>query len=139
MNLVSAVLVIAAISNSSQPTDYKTAYERAQLDDRPLLVLVTAEWCPPCQIMKTTTIPKLISDNRFRNVHFASIDLDKDPKNARNLIGNRGVPQLILYQKIDAQWNVRFLSGLQTVSAVETFIGNPDLRTANADSLAIDQ
>ena len=139
MYLVSAVLVIAAISNSSQPTDYQTAYKQAQLDDQPLLVLVTAEWCPPCKIMKSTTIPQMISSDKFRNVHFASIDLDKDPKNARNLIGNRGVPQLILYRRIDGEWNVRFLGGYQTVAAVESFIGSPDLRTANADTLRIDQ
>lgn len=139
MNFVSAVLVIAAVSNTSQPTDYKTAYKKAQSDDRPLLVLVTAEWCPPCKMMKDTTIPQMVSDNKFRNVHFASIDFDKDPKNARNLIGNRGIPQLVLYEKIDGKWNVRYLSGFQKVAAVEKFIGTPDLRTAKADSLAVDK
>ncbi len=140
MNFISAVLIIAATSNSSQPTDYKTAYQRAMNDDQPMLVLVTAEWCPPCRMMKSTTIPKMVADNKFKEVHFATIDLDKKAKTARKLIGNRGVPQLILYEKKNGAWSVKHLAGFQSAAKVESFIGSPSLRTAQANSsLAIGQ
>jgi thiol-disulfide isomerase/thioredoxin len=138
MNFVSAALVFAAFSgiNSSKPVDYKTAYQRAQEDGRPLLVLVTAEWCPPCQMMKQTTIPALVESNGFNDVHFATVDLDRSPVDARNIIGARGVPQLVLYEQKDGRWQTRILSGFQNVASVEAFLGhNNRTRTAGADSM----
>ncbi len=140
MNYVPVILVLAAFTNSSEPTDYKTAYERAMKGDRPLLVLVTAEWCPPCQKMKRSTIPALIHDNRFRNFNFATVDLDRDQKNARKLIGNGTVPQLIVFEKHDQQWKVRTLLGYNSAESVEAFLaGSERVRTAHANTLAVDQ
>lgn len=139
MNFVPVAIVIAAISgiNTSQPTSYKTAFLRAQQDDRPLLVLVSAKWCPPCQMMKKTTIPQMIEANKFKGVHFATVDLDENPVDARNLIGSRGVPQLVLYERKNDKWQIKFLSGYHDIAAVETFLGSKgEVRTAQVPSLA---
>lgn len=139
MSFVPVAIVIAAISgiNTSQPTSYKTAFQRAQQDDRPLLVLVSAKWCPPCQMMKRTTIPKMIEANKFQGVHFATVDLDENPVDARNLIGTRGVPQLVIYERKGEQWTSRFLSGYHDIAAVESFLGKSgELRTAQVPTLA---
>lgn len=140
MNFVPVALVIAAMAgtNTSQPTDYKTAFHRSQQDDRPLVVLVSAKWCPPCQMMKKTTIPSLVDANGFSGFHFAMVDLDEENKNARNLIGSRGVPQLIVFEKVDGQWSKRFLSGYHDVASVEDFLHKSDTltRTANAQVIA---
>lgn len=140
MNYVPVILVLAAFANQSEPTDYRTAFDRAMKGDKPLLVLVTAEWCPPCQRMKQTTIPQLIKDNKFHNFHFATVDLDRDPRDARNLIGHGTVPQLIIYEKRNGSWNTRTLMGYNTPESVEAFIrpSGPVL-TANAQSLAAGQ
>ena len=62
MNITAVLLTISAVLvNDGNATDYKTAFEKAQSGDKPLLVLVTAQWCPPCQVMKSTTIPQLMS------------------------------------------------------------------------------
>jgi thiol-disulfide isomerase/thioredoxin len=140
MIFVPVVLVVSVLSQvqGSEPTDYKTAFKRAQQDDKPLLVLVTATWCPPCRLMKQTTIPQMIEENRFQSVHFATVDVDKNPKDARNLIGSRGVPQLILYEKIEGAWQVRYLAGYHDVSSVETFLNKSQrIRTANSRSLMV--
>jgi thiol:disulfide interchange protein len=142
MNFVPVVLALAAISHSqsSQPVDYKTAYTRSQQDERPLLVLVTAQWCPPCQLMKQTTIPRMIDNHKFDQVHFATVDLDVNTKDARNLIGSRGVPQLVLYEKQGGVWTVRFLSGYHDVAAVESFLTQSSkVRTAGIPTLAVGQ
>lgn len=142
MNFVPVVFVIAAISgiNNSEPTDYKTAFNLAQQDDKPLLVLVSAEWCPPCKMMKQTTIPQLIDGNKFRNVHFATVDLDREPTDARNLIGSRGVPQLVMYEKHNGSWKVSFLSGYQDVAKVESFLNQSEvIRTAQAQTQVVEQ
>ena len=66
---VTFFLLVTVVSAPSvfaqQPTDYFTAYEKAQKGDKPMLVLVTAEWCPPCKVMKSTMIPQLMQRNAF--------------------------------------------------------------------------
>ena len=109
-------------SNGNEPTDYKTAYKRAQSGDKPLLVLVTAEWCAPCQQMKSSTIPELISRDAFQDFHYATVDLSRQEALGRKLIGKRGIPQLIVYEKKDDRWQRRYLRGAQTADTVEAFI-----------------
>ena len=135
-----AVLLLSAQNvNAQQPVDYKTAYERAQQGDKPLLVLITAEWCPPCQVMKKTTIPELMQRDAFKEFHYSTVDLDKEEKLARQLIGDRGVPQLIMYEKQEGKWIRRYLRGIQTPQSVEAFVARANtFRTASADSNAVD-
>ena len=138
MSLFTALMFIAATGVAvEQPADYRTAYKKAQQGDKPLLVLVTAEWCPPCQIMKSSTIPALMQRKAFKDFHYATVDLDQEEKLARQLIGNRGVPQLIMYEKRDDKWVRRYLKGVQTPETVEAFVAQTkSLRTANATDAA---
>ncbi|MCH2181317.1 MAG: thioredoxin family protein [Mariniblastus sp.] len=123
----------ALLVNDGSTSDYKSAYEKAQAGNKPLLILVTAEWCPPCQKMKKKTIPKLMAKEAFKHFHFATVDLDKESALARKLIGSRGVPQLIMYERKDDKWIRRYLRGAQTPSKVEAFIARAELvRTADA-------
>ena len=141
--VLSALLVVffaASIVNAQQPVDYKTAYKRAQSGDKPLLILITAQWCPPCQVMKKTTIPQLMQKDAFKNCHYSTVDLDKQPTIARQLIGNRGVPQLIMFEKRDDKWVRRYLRGIQTSQTVEAFVAQATtLRTASAQANVVDK
>lgn len=132
--LSAAVFALAAQNcNAQEAVNYKTAYQRAQAGDKPLLVLVTAEWCPPCQDMKRTTIPALMQKSAFKNFHYATVDYDRDGKVARQLIGDRGVPQLIMYEKREGKWVRRYLSGYKTAQTVEAFVAQANtVRTASA-------
>ena len=134
MNLISALMIIAVTGLAvDNPMDYKTAYGNAQNGDKPLLVLVTAKWCPPCQVMKSTTIPTLMAKQAFKDFHYATVDLDAEEKLARQLIGNRGVPQIILYEKHNDKWLRRYLRGIQTPETVEAFVAQAlTPRTASA-------
>ena len=136
-----AIVTFAAQSvNAQQPVNYKTAYERAQAGDKPLLVLITAEWCPPCKVMKSTTIPELMQKSAFDGFHYAAVDFDKESKLAQQLIGDRGVPQLIMYEKRDGNWVRRYLRGYKTAPAVEAFIAQASsVRTASADAAIVDK
>jgi thiol:disulfide interchange protein len=135
MSFASAAIIIAAMASGNEPTDYKTAYHRAMKGDKPLLVLVTAEWCRPCQAMKTTTIPALMAQHRFSEYNFATVDLDHQQKLARSLIQNQGVPQLILYEKQGDQWVKRHLVGWQSVTTVQSFLdASLTTRTAQTPS-----
>lgn len=135
---VLSALVVAFFATTAlhaqQPVNYKTAYKRAQAGDKPLLVLITAQWCPPCQVMKKTTIPNLMQKAAFKDFHYSTVDLDQEPTLARQLIGTRGVPQLIMFEKRDDKWVRRYLRGMQTPQTVEAFVAQANiLRTASAE------
>ena len=133
--LVVAAMMAPAFSNAQEPLDYRTAYTKAQAGDKPLLVLITATWCPPCQLMKQTTIPQLMEKKSFKGFHYSTVDLDKEELLARELIGERGVPQLIMFEKQDGKWVRRYLRGAQSVVTVEAFVAQSGLtRTASVDS-----
>jgi len=119
---LSALGWFSSVLHAQEPLDYRSAFKNAQAGEKPLLVLVTADWCPPCQLMKKTTIPNLIKKEAFKEFHYATVDLDKEEKLARQLIGERGVPQLIMFEKQGDQWVRRFLSGYQSIDQVETFM-----------------
>ncbi len=122
------------------PLDYTTAYENAQGGDKPLLVLVTATWCPPCQVMKSTTIPDLMSRDSFKDFHYAMVDLDQEEELARQLIGDRGLPQLIMYEKQEDRWLRRYLRGMQSTEAVEAFVAQAStLRTAAVEDGSVEK
>ncbi len=144
MILALAVLIaVTAVTNcchAQKPVDYRTAYKKAQNGDKPLLVLVTAEWCPPCQVMKKTTIPTLMQKDAFKGFYYSTVDLDKEEELARQLIGTRGVPQLIMYEKKDDQWVRRYLRGIQTPETVEAFVAQAgSFRTASATTELVDK
>jgi thiol:disulfide interchange protein len=141
MNLITALMMMAVTGLAvDNPTDYKIAYQNAQNGDKPLLVLVTAKWCPPCQVMKSTTIPTLMAKQAFKDFHYATVDLDAEEALARQLIGNRGVPQLILYEKHNDKWVRRYLRGMQTPETVEAFVAQALVpRTASAQPVLADK
>lgn len=127
-------------SDRAPAKSYKEAYRDAQAGDKPLLILVSATWCPPCQVMKQTTIPQLMEKDAFKDFHYATVDLDKEEELARQLIGNRGLPQLIMFEKNDDKWVRRYLKGIQTVATVEAFVAQASsYRTANAGFDVIDK
>ena len=135
-----AFLSLAATSCFAQsPVDYKTAFSRAQKGDKPLLVLVTATWCPPCQVMKRTTIPELVQKNAFRDCHFATVDFDAQKDVAMQLTGGRGVPQLVMYEKREGKWVRRYIAGYKPAKVVEAFMAqSKQIQTARLASATTD-
>lgn len=104
---------------------YAKAYEMAQAGDKPLLVMVTADWCPPCQVMKANTLPVLMQKKTFKNCHFATVNYDLEPEVADQLIGDRGLPQLIMYERSEGKWLRRYINGkngIHSVERVESFV-----------------
>lgn len=137
--LMTTMLLTASVYGQ-QPTDYTTAYHRAQEGSKPMLILVTAEWCPPCQVMKSTTIPQLMQKEAFKDFNYATVDLDAENRLARDLIGDRGVPQLIMFEKKEGEWRRRYLRGIQTPETVEAFVAQANVtRTASAELASIDK
>ena len=123
MDLSTVLLLIASAIHSVGTYDYAVAYRRAIEGDEPLLVLVTAESCGPCQQMKATTIADMLSQNKFEGFNFAMVALGRERKLGRRLTRNQSVPQLIVMKKRKGHWTLRRLVGVHSVASVEAFLG----------------
>jgi len=83
--------------------------------------------------MKQTTIPELVRRKSFKDFHFAMMDYDKESELADILIGDRGLPQFIMFEKSNGQWLRRYMTGIQTASKVEHFMAQAGtFRTAKS-------
>ena len=101
---------------------YTPAYSEHMKNGRPMLVLVGAEWCPSCMVMKNIVMPKVFEKGSMKGVLYAVIDTDASPDLAKKLIGNASIPQLVFYCKEHGQPVRKQLSGAQSVESVELLV-----------------
>jgi thioredoxin-like negative regulator of GroEL len=122
---VSSLTFIAlwtAAVGASDPDSYAEAHRTTMKTGKPMVVMVSTDWCPPCQVMKRTIIPRLRQRPLFSRVAFAVVNPDREPELARELTGGGPVPQLVMYRKTRNGWRWQKLVGGQSVEAVEQFI-----------------
>jgi thiol:disulfide interchange protein len=116
------VLAVAANAND-QESSYAQAYHRAQQENKPLVVLVGADWCPACRVMKSDTIDPMKKDGQLKDVVIAQVDNDADPELAQKLMGTATtLPQLVVYTKDETGWKRTAVSGLQSRGRVRDVI-----------------
>lgn len=101
---------------------YAEARRIVETTGKPMLVMVGAEWCGPCQKMRTQILPRLRDRGLLRSVAFAHVDADQQSRLAAELTGGGPVPQLVMYRKTPHGWFRRKLVGVQPVETVERFI-----------------
>jgi thioredoxin-like negative regulator of GroEL len=101
---------------------YAAAHQTTMETGKPMVVMVSTEWCAPCQMMKKTVIPQVRKRGLLRKVAFAMVNPDRDRELADQLTGGGPVPQLVMYCKTRDGWTRQVLVGGQTVEAVEQFI-----------------
>ncbi|HEV7281868.1 MAG TPA: thioredoxin family protein [Pirellulaceae bacterium] len=117
---LTTALQLCSLVATAQP--YDQAYAEMEKSGRPLLVLVTAEWCPACHVMKDATLEKLAERGTLSKVEFAEVDLDQDPELAKKLMKGKSIPQLILFAKAPAGWKKTNLVGVQSELTVASLV-----------------
>ena len=71
-----AVSVTAQSANAAQTSRYTPqAFEAAQKAGQPILVEITAPWCPTCKAQKPI-LGKLEADQKFDNLRVFDVDFD---------------------------------------------------------------
>ncbi len=115
------LLHAAAVTAGGQ--DYATAYKETAETGRPLVVLIGADWCPGCRLMKHAAMPELEKKGGLSNVSYAYVNADHQSKLAGKLMQGSSIPQLILYHKTDAGWKRQQLTGAHSVSDIQAFLG----------------
>jgi thioredoxin-like negative regulator of GroEL len=110
--------LIAADANS-----YHAALREAETKQRPLLVLVGAEWCPGCRTMKNSVLPQLARRGGLSKVSLATVDADKEPEVASQLMSGNIIPQLVAFSKSeDGTWHREQIIGTTNESSVRELI-----------------
>jgi len=123
--VASALLQASVLAAPGQ--DYTTAVQESLASGRPLVVLLGADWCPACKVMRDSTLPKVAQRGGLEKVEFAYVDVDRHPQLTSQLSRGRSIPQLIRFEKKAGKWNARHLIGGHSVQKVKAFVnGEPE-------------
>jgi len=121
------VLVAALVTLSGTSPDtthnYAEAYRKSQVEGKPLLVIVSAKWCPACHTLKDTTIRDLETSGQLTEVNVAVVDRDVEPELAKQLMREQKIPQIIVFSKsTTGRWERSQLIGYQPQGPVRNLI-----------------
>jgi thiol:disulfide interchange protein len=120
---VLALMVAVTGNGGDTESSYAKAYHRAQEESKPLVVLVGADWCHACRIMKADTIDPMKKEGLLEDVVFTHVDRDADPELAEKLMGSATtLPQLVVYTKGDTGWKRTAVGGVQSRGRVRDVI-----------------
>jgi thioredoxin-like negative regulator of GroEL len=117
-----AMMIAGADAGATTKDTYADARQTTSSTGKPMVVMVSTDWCPPCQVMKKVVMPRVREHGLLRKVAFALVNPDRDRELARQLIGNGPIPQLVMFRKKGDGWVQKSLVGGQSVEAVEDFI-----------------
>ena len=117
---LTCVLQTALMTTGAQP--YAEAYQESIDENRPLLVMVGADWCPACVSMKHGVLSRMQRNGKLRRVSFSIVDADRDQRLANSLKSGSSIPQLIMYHKTADGWKKTRLVGGQSEATIERLI-----------------
>ncbi|MFH1265019.1 MAG: thioredoxin family protein [Planctomycetota bacterium] len=122
MTTFSLALVCQASVLASTADTYTAAYLASTETGRPMVVMVSAEWCPACRTMKKEVIPQVEEKGLLGKVSFAMVNLDRQQELGRKLTRGGPIPQLLMFRRTREGWRLSRLTGGQSVSKVKAFI-----------------
>lgn len=124
VSVLFAVALSLVTSDHEAKLTYTAAYEKSVSERKPLLVVVGAQWCPACNVLKDTTIRSLQQTGELSDVNVAVVDRDAEPELARQLMeGEKMIPQIIVFSQNDSgRWHRRKLTGFQPAQPIRSLI-----------------
>lgn len=117
-----AILATGAEDKPIVGDTYAEARQNVTESGKPMVVMVSTDWCPPCQTMKRTILPRVREHGLLKKVAFAIVNPDRDKDLAEKLTGGGPIPQLVMFRKTPDGWVRKKLVGGQSVETVEEFI-----------------
>lgn len=104
--------------------NYTLAYQQSVEEDKPLMVVVSAGYCPACDVLKKTTIANMERSGELDSVSVAVVDRDAEPELAAQLMADeKMVPQIIFFSRNEeGRWKRRRLMGYQPIQPVRTLL-----------------
>lgn len=123
VSLLLAVVLAGVTSEQQMHQKYADAYAQSVEQQKPLLVVVGAPWCPACNVLKETTIRSMAKTGELDDVSLAVINRDDEPELAKQLTkGENMLPQIILYSNDNGRWRRQKLTGYQSKQPIRSLI-----------------
>lgn len=98
---------------------YEDARALSLKENKPLVILVTADWCKNCPAFKKLLRSKLLSK---KEIVYTEINIDKDPI-ADKIVTERTVPQTVIFFNEDQKTKKKpFIGGGEDISLLEKFL-----------------
>lgn len=119
--ITAQVAMLMAVFTSTSPT-YEIAFKKSAQQQKPLLVLVGAPWCPACRTMKDGSLPSLEKKGDLKQVVYATVNADNQAELARRLMDGNSIPQLILYTPTERGWQRAQLTGAYEPTEIQRFL-----------------
>jgi thioredoxin-like negative regulator of GroEL len=119
-----AIMATGAEATPVSIETYAEAHRTTTETGKPMVVMVSTDWCPPCQVMKKTILPRVREHGLLKKVAFAVVNPDRDRDLAEKLTGGGPIPQLVMFRKTPDGWMRKKLVGGQDVETVEQFIAD---------------
>ena len=94
-----------------------------EANQKPLMVLVGADWCPGCRTMKQSVLPRMEQSGRLNPVNFSVVNTDNQPDLAGRLMRGNSIPQLILFTPMpNGRWHREQITGAVSAAQVDALI-----------------
>jgi thioredoxin-like negative regulator of GroEL len=123
VSLLLGVALLGFTSEQQSQQNYAEAYRDSVSQQKPLLVVVGAPWCPACNSLKQSTILPMAELGELDGVSLAMINKDEDPELAKELTGGEQmIPQIILYTPDHGGWKRQKLTGFQSKQPIRNLI-----------------
>lgn len=114
---------------------YAEARARAVLTDVPLVVVVTADWCAPCQTLKS----RLAGWKDRTDIAYTVVDWDDAVR--PKIVSGGSIPQTHVYRRhADGSWTHKSATGLRTAREIEQLWAHSppsDTQQAPADATSV--
>lgn len=107
---------------AGQQFAYSLAYQKSIESQRPLVVIVGAQWCPACRKLEKEVIPKIEEVGLLKKAVLAVVDYDAESKVAKQLTRGGAIPQVIVFWQADNGWKSDRLIGYPSDKAVLSFL-----------------
>jgi thiol:disulfide interchange protein len=111
-------------SNIDWQTDYLAALDLAAATGKPVLATFTADWCPPCRVMKHETWPDPRVEDAV-NRHTVPLYLDLDRPGVDRIAARYHVQFVPTVLLLDPQGNVLRTGSFMTPDQLLGFFGQP--------------
>jgi thioredoxin-like negative regulator of GroEL len=123
MAVVSARLLLQLSILAAGPHTYEQAQKQATSNGQPLLVLVGTDWCPGCDTMKNSVLPKMASRGGLNAVSYANVNAEEETELASHLMRGNAIPQLIIFSKrANGEWHREQITGTASEAQVLALI-----------------
>ncbi len=113
---------VASAQGTGAEITYAEARKACRETGKPMVVLVGADWCPACKVMKDQVVPQIRQQGVLRKVAFALVNFDRERELAGQLTAGGPIPQLLVFRQDGTTWRYRRLIGGYDAKTVEKFI-----------------